>query len=490
MLEKFNFNSFDETYSEMKTSSLGERLACIQRECNNLKIPVLILIDGWESSGKGYVIKDLIRELDPKYYKVKMFQDETSEERMKLFSQEFWKNIPGKGDFAVFDRSLYHRILSDYNLNKVCLDIRIDEMNNMEKILYDDGYIIVKFFLHVRKDTQKENIKANMDDVNRNFLVDEKDLEQNLNYEKYLKHFDYLLKNTNSKENPWNIVSSEDKKKASKYILGKTIEELEQGIERILQIRKKGIDNRKYNKTPKCLEKIDLNQFVDKDKYESEIRDLQNKAAELAFILYKKKIPTVIVFEGMDAAGKGGGIKRLTREIDPRGYVVSTTSAPTEEELKYHYLWRFYKNMPHKGFMTIFDRSWYGRVLVERVENLATTNEWDRAFDEINNMEKELRNFGMFIIKYFLYIDKDEQLERFEDREKEKTYKITEEDWRNRDKWDSYLVATNEMIDRTSTNYAPWHIIESQDKRYSRIKILKTFIEKAEEFIRKGEKNE
>lgn len=490
MLEKFDFNNFDENYSETKTSSLGERLACIQRECNSLKIPVLILIDGWESSGKGYVIKDLIRELDPKYYKVKMFQDETSEERMKLFSQEFWKNIPQKGDFAVYDRSLYHRILSDYNLNKNCLDSRIDEMNNMEKVLYDDGYIIVKFFLHVKKETQKENIKENMDDINRNFLVDENDLEQNLNYEKYLKHFDYLLKNTNSKENPWNIVSSENKKKASKYIIGKTIDELEKGIERILKTRKKGIDSRKYDKNPKYLEKIDLNQSVDKDKYENEIRDLQNKAAELAFILYKKKIPTVIVFEGMDAAGKGGGIKRLTREIDPRGYVVSTTSAPTEEELKYHYLWRFYKNIPHKGFMTIFDRSWYGRVLVERVENLATTNEWDRAFEEINNMEKEFSRFGMLIIKYFHYIDKNEQLERFEDREREKTYKITEEDWRNRDKWDSYIIATNEMLDRTSTNYAPWHVIESQDKRYSRIKILKIFIEKAEEFIRKGEKNE
>ena len=181
----------------------------------------------------------------------------------------------------------------------------------------------------------------------------------------------------------------------------------------------------------------------------------------------------------MDAAGKGGAIERLTRYMDPRGYEVIPTSAPDETELSYNYLWRFYRDFPNNGKISIFDRSWYGRVMVERIEGFAREDEWKRAYDEINQMEKHLNNFGTLVLKFFVCIDKDEQLVRFKDREQEanKLYKITDEDWRNRDKWDEYIVAMNEMLVRTNTEYAPWIIVEGNDKQYARLKVLESFIE-------------
>ncbi|HHX55006.1 MAG TPA: hypothetical protein GX705_01500, partial [Clostridiales bacterium] len=194
---------------------------------------------------------------------------------------------------------------------------------------------------------------------------------------------------------------------------------------------------------------------------------------------YIKGIPCVLAFEGMDAAGKGGAIERLTRYMDPRGYEVIPTSAPDETEISYNYLWRFYRDFPNKGRISIFDRSWYGRVMVERIEGFAEEAEWKRAYNEINQMEKHLNNFGTLVLKFFVCIDKDEQLERFKDREQEanKLYKITDEDWRNRDKWDEYIIAMNEMLVRTNTEYAPWIIVEGNDKQHARLKVLEKFIE-------------
>ena len=204
--------------------------------------------------------------------------------------------------------------------------------------------------------------------------------------------------------------------------------------------------------------------------------------------MYTKKIPGVIVFEGIDAAGKGGSIKRLTRLMDPRGYRVVPISAPNETERDYHYLWRFYKELPEKGALAIFDRSWYGRVLVERIEGFTHAKRWEEAYDEINMFEKNLCNSDVMVLKFFLAVDKKEQLSRFKDRqvETDKMYKITEEDWRNREKWDEYIEAMNEMLVRTDTEYAPWNIISGQDKKHARIKVLEIFIEYVSKHINMG----
>ena len=198
----------------------------------------------------------------------------------------------------------------------------------------------------------------------------------------------------------------------------------------------------------------------------------------------------MIAFEGWDAAGKGGAIKRLTEPLDPRGYQVNPTSAPNDVEKEHHYLWRFWNTIPKGGHIAIYDRTWYGRVMVERIEGFCTVEEWSRAYAEINEMEEHLYDEGTIVLKFWLHIDKEEQEKRFKERmnNPEKQWKITDEDWRNREKWDLYEEAINEMIQKTSTKTAPWHIIESNDKKYARIKTLKIVTEALEDALKKREK--
>ena len=215
-----------------------------------------------------------------------------------------------------------------------------------------------------------------------------------------------------------------------------------------------------------------------KEEYEKRLKKLQKKIEKLHGEVYRRRIPVVIGFEGWDAGGKGGAIKRLTEKMDPRGYVVNPTAAPTEVEKAHHYLWRFWKAMPKDGHIAIFDRTWYGRGMVERIEGFSTAGEWQRAYQEINDMEKDLYDAGAVVLKFWMQIDKDEQERRFKERQQnpEKQWKITEEDWRNREKWDLYEVAVNEMLLRTSTEYAPWIVVEGNDKYYARIKVLETVV--------------
>ena len=233
------------------------------------------------------------------------------------------------------------------------------------------------------------------------------------------------------------------------------------------------------------LSEIPLDKTIGEDEYKKELKRLQNRLGELHNRLYRKKVPVIIAYEGWDAAGKGGNIKRITGALDPRGYEVHPIASPEPHEKARHYLWRFWTRLPKTGHIAIFDRTWYGRVMVERLEGFCSENDWKRAYNEINEFEKELHDWGAVIIKFWVQIDKDTQLERFNERQNtpQKQWKITDEDWRNREKWDQYEDAVNEMIQKTSTTYAPWHILESVDKRYARIKALKIVIEELEKVL-------
>lgn len=480
MIKDYRFDDFKNPYEGFKRSELGNRLARLQRLVKELDIPVLIIVDGWESSGKGYVIKDLIRELDPRTSKVKLFEHPTDEERARPFLWRFWRKIPKKGDIAIFDRSFYFGVMNDIKIKKEQLERDIKDISSIEKQLFDDNMIIIKFFLHQKEKTQEERIKILSKDENRSFFITEADLNQNKDYVDYLNHFDNILQMSNFDYSPWHIIPTEDLKSASKYALGIAIDLIQKGID-IYHSRKTqgGGNKRNFISQDKVIENLDMTQYIEEEIYDKQLERLQEEAQEIAYRLYTKRIPCVIAFEGMDAAGKGGAIQRLTRLIDPRGLQVIPVSAPDETEKRYHYLWRFYRDFPSRGNITIFDRSWYGRVLVERIQGFATTYEWDRAYEEINQMERHLYNFGTLVLKFFICIDKDEQLIRFQDREREadKLYKITAEDWRNRDKWDQYILAMDEMLLRTNTDYAPWIIVEGNDKKYARLKVLKSFTE-------------
>ncbi|MFL8969709.1 polyphosphate kinase 2 family protein [Helcococcus kunzii] len=272
---------------------------------------------------------------------------------------------------------------------------------------------------------------------------------------------------------------------AATMVLSIIIEEIKSQMKAIKENKKKDEEFKFNSKNDKkIIESIDTKQKISEKEYDNIKSDLQDKVGELAYELYKREIPTIILFEGIDAAGKGGTIERLVNEIDPRVYNINPISAPSDAELDHHYLWRFFNNMPKKGHIAIFDRSWYGRVLVERVEKFANEKTWSRAYDEINTMEEMLIDQGVFLLKYHLVISRDEQERRFKDREDEKPYKITDEDWRNRDKWDEYIIAMDDMIHYTSTKKSPWKVISSEDKKFARIAVLKDFVERAEKFLK------
>ena len=230
------------------------------------------------------------------------------------------------------------------------------------------------------------------------------------------------------------------------------------------------------------LEAIDLTQALADEDYKQQLLENQVRLRELGHAIYEAKRPVIVLFEGWDAAGKGGAIKRITEKLDPRGYVAHSIGAPTGEDGTHHYLWRFWRRLPELGQICIFDRSWYGRVTVERVEGLAKEEEWRRAYREINEFERQLVRFGTILVKFFLHISKDEQLRRFESRANDplRSWKLTPEDWRNREKWDAYAQAVEDMLIKTSTATAPWTIVEGNDKNFARVKVLRTLVERLE----------
>ena len=292
---------------------------------------------------------------------------------------------------------------------------------------------------------------------------------------------------------PWTIVESEDREYAAAKVMSTVVKRLEEAIadaDRRAALPKESVEESAaiYPDAfrASALAGVDLDKSLTKEQYQKQLKALQGRLSELHNEVYRRRIPVVLAFEGWDAGGKGGAIKRLTQALDPRGYAVQPVSAPNDLEKSHHYLWRFWTAMPKAGHFTIFDRSWYGRVMVERIEGFCSGDEWRRAYAEINNMEESWANSGCIVLKFWMQIDKDEQARRFKERQEtpDKQWKITEEDWRNRTKWDQYEVAVDEMLVRTSTTYAPWIIVEANSKYYARIKVLKTVVGAIENYLK------
>ena len=386
---------------------------------------------------------------------------------------------------AFFDQSFYHHLLNDYKLDTNQLVLDINDINSIERQLYNNHTIIIKLFLHLSKSTQKEILTSLENDPNRKFAVTRREKKQNENYREYEQHFSKVLSLSNLDYSPWHIINMKNKKHGVKELLFTTIQEIEKGLATQAQ-RQEALAETPY-KGYKGFDLADLDLAVNlpENKYDALLDDLQDEAQQIFLQLFQQQIPTILIFEGTDAAGKGGAIKTLTKKLDDRGYKIYQTSAPSHEDKSYHYMYRFMQRLPKKGHMLIFDRSWYGRVLVERVEGFATVQEWQRAYHEINEIEHHLVKSGVNLMKFYLVIDKNEQLRRFNDRQDhpEKSFKLTDEDWRNRAKWDDYLTAVNEMVQKTSTDHAPWIMVEGNCKRYARVKVLQEFIAQAKRLL-------
>jgi polyphosphate:AMP phosphotransferase len=474
MSEILSVKKNDHAYSEQSTKTLGIELARLQRGLLATQFSLLILVDGWGASGKGRLIRDIVHELDPRYYEVRVIEEETEYETSHPTLWRFWRQIPPYGRIAVLNRSWYSEIFNDRSLSDKEVKERVRSLERFEQALEDDGMAVVKFFLQHSHKTMKENIDAMRQDPDRNFLLSARDESQLHYYDDHRRRIEDVLEMNRESGYPWVVIPSKKRKPDSKLALGVIIEKLRKKMTTLKE--RTGKARPELKTFP--VSKLDLTPFVNEEEYNARLKTLQKQAGDLLFDLYTRDRSIVLVFEGTDAAGKGGAIKRLVREMDPRGYDIATTAAPDATERRYHYLWRFYRDFPQKGYMTLFDRSWYGRVLVERIEGFTSEDRWSEAYDEINAMEQNLTSEGMVILKFLIIIDKEEQGKRFLERAEnpDKTYKLTDEDWRNREKFDIYLEAFDEMVERTDTPYAPWIVVSGTDKRYARLAVLEAFI--------------
>ncbi len=464
-----------------------EKLFAQQMLLKENKLPVLVLMEGWGTAGKGSCTGQVIRNIDPRFFKVATMEVMTEEEKRKPFLSRYVEKIPEAGKVVFMDSGWMDeitRLKLHGEIGKGEYEMRLDSIRQFERQLTDNGYLVMKFFFHISEKEQKKRIEDLQEDIDTKWRVNANDKWQNKHYEECMEVFDEYLEKTNRPSAPWYVVDAQSRKWAELQVL----EVLTEGIEAALQNKALAVPIPQnifpLVKMPK-LEEIPLNMTVEKDVYKEELERLQARLGELHNRLYRKQVPVVIAYEGWDAAGKGGNIKRITEALDPRGFEVHPIASPEPHEKARHYLWRFWTRLPKTGHIAIFDRTWYGRVMVERLEGFCSENDWKRAYNEMNEFEKELADWGAVVIKFWVQIDKDTQLERFEMRQRTpgKQWKITEEDWRNREKWDAYEEAVNEMIQKTSTSYAPWYILESVDKKYARLKALRIVIERLENVL-------
>ena len=470
-----------------RLEAVKEKLARQQLLIKEKKVPVLVVLEGWGTAGKGYAIGQIIQNIDPRFFKVVSMQKKTEDDKRKPFLYRHFAKIPEAGQFVFLDTAWMDEITEERLHGTISEDVyanRIESVRRFERQLTDNGYLVMKFFLHISKKEQSRRIAQLEHQKDTTWRVSKKDLWQNEHYEKCMDVFSGYLKNTNMPSAPWYIIDAKSRKWTEVQIL----ETLTQGIEIALSNHQMAVpllQNVFPLKKMPLLCDIPLDKCMEEDVYKKELKQLQQRLGELHNRLYRKKAPVIIAYEGWDAAGKGGNIKRITGALDPRGYEVHPIASPEPHEKARHYLWRFWTRLPRTGHIAIFDRTWYGRVMVDGLGGFGSGKDGMSAYNEINEFEKELHDWGAVIIKFWVQIDKDTQLARFTDRQNtlEKQWKITEEDWRNRDKWDAYEGAVNEMIQKTSTTYAPWHILEYVDKKYARIKALRIVIAELEKVL-------
>ena len=453
---------------------LQKDLLTLQEPLKRSGVPVILLFEGASASGKGSMIAEVISELDPRGYQVYTYGSASEEARRRPFIWRYWQDIPARGLMSVLDHSWYDAAFSAADESEARR--LLDSINVFERQLADDGCLILKFYLDISRAEQKRRLEKLAGDDAEAWRVDESAWKQNREWDERRELVEYVTERSSPQHARWHIVPNEDKRS---------------GTLEVLRVIRDGIVSAIDHGAPKPLPReqrdwpllempklhdVDLSPAItDKDEYDAALKKEKKKLSKLHSLIYREKIPVVLAFEGWDAAGKGGAIRRLSWALDPRGFDVVPIAAPSPEALARHYLWRFWREIPRDGHIALFDRSWYGRVMVERIEGFTPESRWSQAYDEINEFEYELSRHGAVVEKFWLHIDSDTQLERFRLREStpEKQHKITDEDWRNRDKWPQYEKAVDEMLQKTSTEFAPWHIIEGNDKKYARIKVLK-----------------
>jgi polyphosphate:AMP phosphotransferase len=464
-----------------RTPSLRTELLEVQNKLADENFPVLILISGVDGGGKGEIINLLNEWMDPRGIQTHAFDVPSEDELKRPPHWRYWMGLPGNGQIGIFIGSWYSEPIAQTITDKNDfdgLDAKLTHVKNIERELADDGMLIIKCWIHMSKGRQRAKLKAYQKDPNTKWRVTKKDLKHLKLYDKFASIAERVIRVTSTGHCPWLIVDGSDIKYSSitvgEHIRDRINAHIKLGHQETLPQQDK---IKIVKKEISLLKSLDLDKKLSKAQYNKQLEKYQGRLNLLAREARQKNVTSTLVFEGWDAAGKGGAIRRITHALDARQYRVIPVAAPTDEEKAHHYLWRFWRHVPKAGQITIYDRSWYGRVLVERVEKFATKDEWFRAYKEINDFEEELTEAGVLINKFWLHINKDEQERRFKEREQisYKKHKITEEDYRNRKMWDLYEAAVDDMVTRTSTEFAPWHLIPANDKRFARIEVLKKY---------------
>ncbi|MGI9385052.1 MAG: polyphosphate:AMP phosphotransferase [Methyloligellaceae bacterium] len=490
--------------------TLRTELLEAQQALRRAGFPVIVLFGGVDAAGKNETINLLNEWMDPRWVITCAYGSPSDEEQERPEFWRYWRDLPPNGHVGLFLSAWYSRPILERvygGADEAQLDKELERITTFEKELADDGALILKFWMHLSQGAQKKRFKALESNPLTSWRVTKADWENLERYDDFIAAAERAIARTSTGDAPWQIVEGSDLRYcgltvglAIRDALRKHLHEATLKRKLAAELTSEGSSaadaegqaegsspdeahGAQIPPGPTILNRLDMSKSLGKQEYRAALAKYQAKLHALDRKAVARNLSGIAVFEGWDAGGKGGAIRRMTAALDARDYRVIPIAAPTDEERQHHYLWRFWRHIARAGRATLFDRSWYGRVLVERVEGFATEAEWRRAYAEINDFEEQLVKHGILLLKFWMHITKDEQLDRFKAREEipYKRWKLTEEDWRNREKWDLYEQAVNDMVERTSTAHAPWTLIEANDKRFARIKVLQTVCERLEE---------
>jgi AMP-polyphosphate phosphotransferase len=462
-------------------------LAAQYRLLENATFPVIIIVNGVNGAGKGETVNLFNEWMDPRHIRTHAFGKLTDVARERPEMWRFWQALPPKGHIGILFGSwytdpIYARVMGDEK--RAAFQRRLEAIRHFERMLVGEGAAVIKLWFHLSRQGQKKRLKELSAHKDTAWRVTKEDHENLRHYDEFIKVCADALRETSTGEAPWHVIEGSDPEyralTAGRLLLD-TLSVRLKGKQPVLTppppVPVAPIDKRTL------LESFDYKRRLQRKEYSKRLVKLQGRLARVTRSRRMARRSIVVVFEGMDAAGKGSTIRRITQALDARFYRVIPVAAPTDEERAQPYLWRFWRQLPGHGHAAIFDRSWYGRVLVERVEGFAAQADWMRAYHEINEYEEQLSETGTIVVKFWLAISSAEQLRRFKARKEIawKRFKITPDDWRNRKKWPAYERAVDDMIARTSSDIAPWHVVASDDKLFSRIQVLKILCEAIEE---------
>jgi polyphosphate:AMP phosphotransferase len=475
----------DEAF-EAREPELRHALLETQFELSRTNIPVLIVFGGVDGAGKGESANVLNAWMDPRGIRTHAYDRRTEVEREMPRQWRFWRDLTPGGEVGIYLSAWYHEPFMDRvdgRTTRSEFHGELDHVRMMERMWSGAGAVILKFWMHLGHQQQKERFEELESDPRREWRVTDKDWANWRRYDRFVETAEELIGRTSTGHAPWTIIEGADPNFRTLEVAETTLSAMRQALERLED--DPGPPHPPVIHTPEVagqrnvLDAVDLSARVEKDDYWARLPELQGRLNRIYRERRAQGKGAVVVFEGWDAAGKGGAIRRMIPAFDARHIEVHRIAEPTEEEKARHYLWRFWRRLPRAGEVAIFDRSWYGRVLVERIEGYATEEEWRRAYAEINDFEHRLLEHGTAVVKFWIHISPKKQKKRFKSREKipYKRYKLTADDWRNRDRWDTYTAAVHEMVERTSSARAPWTLVPGNQKKFARLKVLETMCE-------------